>query len=227
MLFNSNARLYTIIAGATILVGSYSYSDYLRTKISESDGKIKILEADAKEAKGVRIRLELANQEAESKFRDADKESRRLADVARRLRIPPPPPPAPVTAEELTLTMRVALSPGSLVIEDPNKDSILNAADAQKVFVYFEEAKRIPEFLVKVSSQEAAITSLESTVAAGKQSVTNCNQLVQAGTVELGIARQEVAILAKEVKQVKTRSKLEKFLWGAAGIGVGVLVGKR
>lgn len=227
MNLDSKIRTYAIVAGAMLLTGAWAYVDYSENQIAQADGKIKILEEQAKAAKAESIRLDIALGASEFRFNAAERESARLAEVARKLRIPKPGPPAPVTADELTLAMRVALSPATLVVEDPSRDSVLNVADGQKVFNYFEEAKRIPGFELKVNAQDAAITSLETAVKDGKQSVGDCRKLVGSVGSELAISKQETVILTKQVQQAKSMGRVQKFLWGAAGVGVGFLAGKR
>lgn len=223
---NNPNRLYIALGVSALLLGMWGWKEHTDTLISQADGQVKFLEDAQRKLKAERDHLDTQLSAANFRFDSAEREARRLMDEARKRPTPPKPPPAPKTAEELTLSMRVALSPESLVVEDPNRPSVLNVADGQKVFLYFEEAKRIPGFESKVIAQDAALTGLQTTLkAAGDRFGLQTEALSLAGT-QLETSQKETQILKKEVSQVKTRGRLQKILWGAAGLGVGFLVGK-
>lgn len=227
MELNDPRRLYVIGGVAALLVGMWAWKTHLDTVITQADGQVKELKQQASLLKEQALQKNKELVAANFRFEALEREARRLAGIAHRLPTPPDPPAAPETAEELTLSMRVALSPTALAVEDLNAQTLLSKPDAQKVFLYFEEAQRVPLFEQKTKAQEEAIVSLEAAVtAAGDRYALQGEALSLAGTQNENCNRQN-AILAKEVSQTKTKGRLEKILWGAAGVGVGFLAARR
>lgn len=224
---NNPNRLYIALGIAGLLLIAYAGKIHLDNVIAQADGQVKLLKQREvlfqEEARLKNKELEAANFRYDALAREAT----RLAGIAHRIPTPPEVPPTPETAEELTVSLRVALSQQTLVVNDPNQSTILNKQDGEKVFVMFEEAKRIPGFESKVAAQEVAITSLETTLkAAGDRFSLQGEALSLAGT-RLDNCQQETKILAKEVSQTKTRGRLQKILWGASGLAVGFLAARK
>ena len=226
MEMNSKARFYSIFGITFILVGMYALSSYLSNRIREADGKIIALTAQAKGLQAERDKIGVSLDESNLKYADALRESAKFAAIARKAKIPPPAPPAPKTVEELTIPIRVALSQEALVVADPNRASILNQADGEKVFTYFEEAKRTSGFEAKVLAQANAISSLESALGAASGFAAIQDAALSTSGEQLANANNQVQVLNVAIKQQKTKSTLDKILWGAAGVGMGFLASR-
>lgn len=220
-----NTKWYAITSISAIIIGliivNWAMGEELdRNATSINNLKMLVSETDSQ-------RLDAIASMAEAK-RWAEASAVKVVELEKRLATkpyPPKPGPAPVTNPEMESTLvRFGLAEGLLVL-DTGKTQLAHQ-DSVKVYEWASQALRVAPLEDRLDAQGALVDGLKVQVGALQEGAKFSDKALSKTTDQLVLTQKEANELAKRVTLTEKKGKVEKILWGVAGLGVGYLTGK-
>lgn len=220
-----NTKWYAAISIGAIIVGLVIVNWAMGDELDRNIGKINNLRALVNETDSQRL---MALNKLDEATGWANAANARVLELEKKLATkpyPPKPGPAPVTNPEMESTLvRFGLAEGLLVL-DTGKTQLAHQ-DSVKVYEWASQAARVAPLEDRLDAQGALVNGLKVQVGALEENVKVGSQALSVTTKQLSLTKQEADELAKRVTLTEKKGKVQKILWGVAGVGVGYLTGR-
>jgi uncharacterized coiled-coil protein SlyX len=224
---NTLKNLKWYIAGSVglVLVGLLAVNHAQSKALENNLVNIKVLNDKIADTDSQRLSALNAKDEATAWANAANERVKTLEIRLASKPYPPKPAPAPQTNPELeSVLVKFGLGEGlGVVLDTPSR---LAHADALKVYDWASEAARVAPLEDRVSAQGALIDGMKIQVNAEQIRADKTGEALTITTKQLALTQEEAKLLSKRVTLTESKSKVQKILWGAAGLGVGYLTGK-
>ena len=210
--------------GLAIIVGAFVGIQDHCGKIHETAGTVAGTIADTHAAELKDLKAQLTQKETEiTNAQDAARSFKKKYEAAK-AKIPTVPLPAPVTESGLTESLKVVGFRDDVAVQI-GVPSILNTIDATLVFDLDQEAKRAKALDEALISCASALQASEVVVKGQGDALNLSAKALTQSEAEAAARAIQAQELGKALKIEKDK-KWQKYLWGAAGVALVLVVKK-
>lgn len=206
------------------IVGALLYSSVQSLKAAKAEHAAAVLGVQAETQREYIADLETRVRKGDEEKRVLEETYQHKLRVAESRPVPPPVGKPPVTSPELQNgLLDLGMKPGLVVVADPFAHSEMALSDAQSAWIWGNEAKRAKALEERIAALDEALKACGDLNNASTEQIRLRDETIVAIKKESSLSKNQAEELGKAVVAEKKKSTVQKWLWGAAGLGIGWL----